>query len=313
VDLDAHLEGLLRGDESAVDALCVLGPEAVAAVPTLKDVVAKGKPPARLAALQVLAAIGAGARAAMPELLHALGQGDGEVRTLAADALAALGPDAVGPLLGELDDDDAKVRQASARALGTIAGAARAAVPALLARALDPSEEEEVALRAIWALGEIGDPSMLAPLATLFTERGGTVGVWIAEACAKVGRGARPVADAFRAELHRDDAWLALAAAHALIRIGEHVDAAVWALVACLQRAEADVRLEAALSLGEIGPKAAAALPALKAAERDDDEEIRAQATLAIAKIRPEAVLRPRGPSPAARAMGPKGPEAFDG
>ncbi len=294
MELTDHLEALLRGEESAVDALCVLGPQAAPAVPTLKDLVAKGPRPARAAALQVLTSIGAGARAALPELLGALRGGDAELRTLAADALAALGGDAVGPLVGELARADERVRLAAARALGSMAAAGRGAVPALLERALDPSEEEEVALRAIWALGEIGDPAMLAPLAHLFSERGGTVGVWIAEACAKLGRGARSVADTLRAELHRDDPWLALAAAHALVCIGEHTDAAIWALVACLQQGEADVRLEAAMSLGEIGPAAAAALPALKAAERDDDEEIRAQATLALAKIRPEALLRPR-------------------
>ena len=150
-------------------------------------------------------------------------------------------------------------------------------------------DREDVRHRAVWALGEIGDVLALEPLTEIYTSEGGTVGVWIAEALARFGRKARPVAGALRAELHREDPYLSLASAAALRRIEIHEEPAVWALITHLQDSDDDeVRIEAALTLADFGPKAAAAIPALLAAQKHPNEELRMQATVAIAKIRPE-------------------------
>jgi HEAT repeat protein len=183
------------------------------------------------------------------------------------------------------------VRQAACQALGAMRDAGTAGVPALLDRAAH-DDHEGVRLRAISALGDIGDTACVAPLAAILAEDGGTIGLRIADTLARMGRRARTAAQTLRDELHRDDPWLALAAAAALLAIEAHEDAAVWALVTLLQGADDEVRTEAAMVLGDFGPRAAAAVPALRAAESADDEELRAHATLAIAKIRPEEALR---------------------
>lgn len=297
--LEKLLANLWDGDPEARDRLRGMGAEAADAVPALTDAVRRDDRRLRLDAMFVLEGIGAGARAAIPALAEALAHGDGEERAAAADTLAAVGADAVAPLVGTLDSDDPAVRQAACRALGAIGREAEQAAPGLLARADDEAENEDVRLRAIWALGEIGDEGVAERLAEILTREGGAIGCWVAEALARFGRRARPVAPALRDELHRDDPYLAVACATALCRMRTFEDSAVWALISLLQdAADPDVRLEAAMALGELGPRGAAAIPALRSAERDGDDELRAQASVAIAKIRPEEAARTEQPTP---------------
>ncbi|MHC4668389.1 MAG: HEAT repeat domain-containing protein [Planctomycetota bacterium] len=297
MDLEELLEQLWRGEPGVAERLRRLGPEAADAAPALADAVARGDARLRAEAIFVLEGLGPAARPALPSLVQALRDEDLELSAQAADALGAMGGEAVPALIEALDDPDWRVRQAVCQAFGVMGADAGGAVPALLRRVR--SERDEVRRRAVWALGEIGDVAALDTLAEVFTEEGGTVGVWIAETFARFGRRARPVATALRAEMHREDPQLAIAAAAALLEIGEYEDAAVWALIARLQDGEACDRVEAAITLGEFGPKARTAIPALKAAERDEDDDLRAQAMVALAKIRPEYAREPVGEAPA--------------
>jgi HEAT repeat protein len=225
---------------------------------------------------------------ALPELAYALGEGSAPVRAAAADTLAAIGAPALDTLRDALASDSADTRLAACRALGSIGATAAGSVTALMDRACDRAEEERVRLRAVWALGEIGTDQSVARLADVFTEEGGTIALWIAEAFGRMGRAARAAAPALRDELHRDDPELAIAAATALLELRTAEEQAVWALIRWLQEGDAEVAAEAALVLGEFGTHATSAIPALLHAEKSDDEELRTNAKLAIAKIRPE-------------------------
>jgi len=297
VTVEQLLEALARGEPEARDALRRMGPAAAEGVPALVEMVAGGDRRRRLDAMFVLEGLATAAAPAVPALLEALRDADGVVSVQAADTLGSVGSAGVPGLVEALGDRDAHVRQGACHALGVVGKEAGDAVPALLKR-LGPKEDGSVRERAVWALGEIGDQAALEPLIEIFSEEGAAIGCWIAEAIGRFGRRARPVADALRDELHRDDPDLALASAAALRRVAMYEDAAVWALVALLQGGrggdqggrggDADLRVEAAILLGEYGSKAAAAVPALRAAESDASEEVRAQATLALAKIRPQ-------------------------
>ncbi len=283
--LERLLELLSAGDPDARDELRRLGAQARDALPALTDAVRSSDPRLRRDAMFVLEGFGPDARVAVPALLEAL-SGDDDTVAAASDTLGAIGADALAGLMEALDSSQWKVRQGACQGLGV--AALGEAVPVLLDRASDEDERDEVATRAVWALGRIGDPSVLSPLAEVLERDGGMRGCWIAELIASFGSLARPCADALLNELHRDDRPLALACASALMSIGKYEEQAVWTLISFLQQGDVDERIEAAMILGEYGHGARAAIASLLAAERDENEDLRAQASIAIAKIRPE-------------------------
>ncbi len=96
----------------------------------------------------------------LEELVRALGHEDGTVRTAAAAKLGRLGdPRALGPLLRTLQDRNPDVRLAAAKAL---AGIGRPAVGPLV-QALH-QQEARVREVAAWALGRIRDARVVQPL-----------------------------------------------------------------------------------------------------------------------------------------------------
>ena len=265
-----------------------MGPRLAERLPELRTWLKEGDDTLRLRVAEVLETLRGDAAPALPELAHALWEGAPAVRAAAADTLAAIGAPALDLLRDALGAEGAETRLAACRALGSIGATAAGSAVALMERACDKQEEERVRLRAVWALGEIGTDQSVERLAKVFTEEGGTISLWIAEAFGRMGRAARGAATALREELHRDDPELALASATALLELRMHEDQAVWALIRWLQEGDADVAAEAALVLGEFGSLAAGAIPALLAAEKSEDKELRTNAKLAIAKIRPE-------------------------
>lgn len=102
--------------------------------------------------------------AALIRALEVKGVREFVLREAAARALGLAGdPGAVPALIRRLDEDpDEDVRKAAAHALGALK--ATAAVPFLLARILDQTETHWVTAEAVEALGEIGDPTVIAPL-----------------------------------------------------------------------------------------------------------------------------------------------------
>jgi HEAT repeat protein len=283
------LEGLRSGDEEARDRLREMGTRAAEAAPALAEFLRDDEPRLRHDTLFVLEGMGPDAAPAIPALLEALRSTDPETAVPAADVLGVIGEPAVPGLLDALEDEDWQVRLIASQSLGLMGASGRDATPALLTHACNVSEREEVRLRSVWSLGEIGeDVSVLEPLGEVLEEEGDAIGCWIAEMFARFGKRARPFAPFLRDELHRDDRPLAVACAAALLQIGAFQDAAVWALIEVLQESDADLRIEAAITLGDAGSRAAPAISALLAAERDGDEDLRAQAAMAIAKIRPE-------------------------
>ena len=102
--------------------------------------------------------------AALIKALGVTGKGSFILRERATRALGLTGdPSAVPAVIKRLEEDpDDDVRRAAAHALGALR--ARAAVPALLARALNRKEANLVAAEAVEALGDIGDISVIGAL-----------------------------------------------------------------------------------------------------------------------------------------------------
>jgi len=238
--------------------------------------------------VEVLEALRGDAAPAIPELERALREGPTPLRAAAADTLASIGAPALQTLRTVLQADDAQARRFACRGLGSIGATAAGAVPDLMTILGDRDEAEEVRLRAIWALGEIGTDQAVGTMANVFLAEGGVLGLWIAEALTKIGRPARGAADALRTVLHRDDCELALAAAGTLVELRRHEEQAVWTLIRWLQEGDDETATEAAILLGEAGSRAVPAIPALRHAEKSSDEDLRTRAKMAIAKIRPE-------------------------
>ena len=210
------------------------------------------------------------------------------MRAAAADTLASIGAPALSVLRSALETDDAEVRRFACRGLGSIGATAAGSVPDLMKIMVDRTQDEDVRLRAIWALGEIGTDQAIQAMADVFLAEGGVLGLWITEALTKMGRPARSAADALRTVLHQDDSELALAAAGTLIELRRHEEQAVWTLIRWLQEGDVDTATEAALLLGDAGACALSAIPALRHAEKSTDENLRTHAKMAVAKIRPE-------------------------
>ncbi|MHC4940493.1 MAG: HEAT repeat domain-containing protein [Planctomycetota bacterium] len=286
--MDELLQRLRDGDDAAWIELRGMGPRLAEKLPEFREWLEDGDDTLRLRVIEVLETLRGEAAPALPELAHALRQGSPAVRAAAADTLAAVGAPALDLLRDALDAESADVRLAGCRALGSIGAVAAGSVPALLERACDTEEQERVRLRAVWALGEIGTEQGVERLAKVFTEEGGTIALWIAEAFGRMGRSARMAGPALRDELHRDDPELGIAAATALLELRMSEEQSVWALIRWLQEGDPEIAAEAALVLGEFGRHATSAIPALLHAEKSEHEELRRNAKLAIAKIRPE-------------------------
>lgn len=192
---------------------------------------------------------------AVPALMQALGDDQWRVRERAARALGYIGPDAsaaVFTLRFALKDGDKDVRAQSARALGKIGIAAAEAIPDLV-KVLD-DRRKAVRFEVAHALGMFGPEAKLATkgLVRLLYDR----------------------------EDIRNEAVQSL---------GRLKAAAVPDLIRALADKNCDVRWGAAVALGEIGPEAKEAVPALIRAMGDEEEEVRDAAVRALGWIGPEA------------------------
>jgi HEAT repeat protein len=194
-------------------------------------------------------------------------------------ALVTLGrrrePVAAAAVAGGLSDSDTLVRLAAVHALTWIDPALASA---RLADLVQSEPESIVRQAAADALGELGVPEVVAPLAALLGDPVPAVSARAAEALALVGTG--PALEALAAGLQ-----LSGARDHILVQFERLGVPAIRALLACARAAEAAMRAAAAQALGVMGHSLA--LPTLRLLVRDADERVRAAAAAALAAIPP--------------------------
>lgn len=120
-------------------------------VPALLAVLGGGTARLKVEAARQLALLGLDVRPAVAELAAALKTDDKPTRRYLAEALGRTGVEGLGVLTKLLDDPDARLREAAARALGFMGVAARSAAPALQRRLKDPeSTVRAQAAQALW-------------------------------------------------------------------------------------------------------------------------------------------------------------------
>jgi HEAT repeat protein len=297
-DIAAQARGLKDRQEeariAAAEVLGQLGPEAVAAVPTLAEALRDESGLVRVRAAGAILRIISDHRAAGPALVEALASPAADVRRAAIDAIAGV-LDACSPPSKAGTRSPEEVREVLARF-----GPASARVVPALAAAL---EDRDPATRAAAAelLGALGAPAReSAPaLIAALGDREAAVRATVASALGQAGAGVRAVVPALLKALKDPDPGVRGGAEQSLRDrfrfardpVGEDPDARddVPALVAGLGDGDARVRAVAAYNLWQIGrPRAAAATPALAAALEDPNESVRLYAAAALVVQEPE-------------------------
>lgn len=196
-------------------------------LPALVRALRSNSPADRVRAAKDVGRLGWLAREALPALVGALHDDDSKVRESAAHAIGSMGPEALPTLVGMLAHDDKYVRRNAVWALGKLGPLARPALSELC-RALKDSDPR-TASGAAQSLGGMGaDGADAVP----------------------------PLAEAMRGT----NIVLCRLAAKALSQIGPP---AIATLIAHLQHADPFVRGESALAIGWVGAAARAAVPFL--------------------------------------------------
>ncbi len=237
---------------------------------------------------------------------------DEQTRLTAIATLAAMHPHAkpsVAALNEVLNDSNARIRVAAARAIWKIDGAAPQAVPKLieLLKGLDSDVDRRTCMRRI-SNSEIlsffvstGQEHVLdiPTMMDLLEDRDADVRCSSAKLLGKLGARATAATPALIKLLDQPQAKVRLDAATALLMIGSPYDRIVEELVDLLHDREEYVRPLAARLLGRIGTGAEAALPDLKQIANDTNEkrlmrETAAQVLLQIEdKLHAQAAVRP--------------------
>jgi HEAT repeat protein len=196
----------------------------------------------------------------LPDLIRAL-RGKAPVdRVRAAKDLGRLGwlaRDAMPALVAALKDDDAKVREAAAQAVGQMGPDALPALSAMLGH-----HDKYVRRNAVWAMGKLGPAARTAlrDLCHALKDSDPRTASGAAQALGNMGADAAeavaPLAEAMRGT----NIVLCRLAAKALSQIGPP---ALATLIAHLQHSDPFVRGESALALGWMGPEAKSAVPFL--------------------------------------------------
>jgi len=196
----------------------------------------------------------------LPLLIKALRSRTATDRVRAAKDLGRLGSlarDALTPLSVLLRDDDAKVREAAAQAVGQMGAAALPALREMLAHS-----DKYVRRNAVWAMGKLGVEAKpaLDALCRALKDADPRTASGAAQAIGNMGEIAVDGIPALTEAMRGTNIVLCRLAAKALSQIGKP---AVSTLVAHLQHADPFVRGEAALAIGWLGPAARAAVPYL--------------------------------------------------
>jgi HEAT repeat protein len=204
----------------------------------------------------------------LPDLMRTLrSRGTAEKIRASKDLgrLGALARDAIPTLIALLRDDDAKVRETAAQAVGQMGVAA---IPALSGMLAHP--DKYVRRHAVWALGKLGPQAKtaLAALCRGLKDEDPRTASGSAQALGNMGEDGFEAIPALTEAMRGTNIVLCRLAAKALSQIGIP---AVPALVAHLQHTDPFVRGEAALAVGWIGPAAKQAVPYLVQLVRGKD------------------------------------------
>lgn len=222
--------------------------------------------------------------AAHAQLHRLLLDPSGEVRRTAVIAMGRIGaPGSSEAIVPRLKDQDAKVRQVAAWALGVLSDQTSPAVGLALAEALaDPSHD--VRMAAAQALGELGEERQVTE-AILPKLRASDDAVRLAAVYALLGRSGfdpsdlTPVATTSSESSGRQAAIAVLA---------ERGNSAVVPLLAnrLIMDSNANVRAESAYRLGLLGLGDSQAIKALHAAEaREQDPQVRRWVAAALREV----------------------------
>ena len=171
--------------------------------------------------------------------------------------LGSLARDALPTLVGLLRDDDAKVREAAAQAVGQMGSSALPALSGMLAHS-----DKYVRRNAIWAMSKLGVQAKpaLTSLCRGLKDLDPRTASGAAQALGNMGEDAIEAIPALTEAMRGTNIVLCRLAAKALSQIGAP---AVSSLIDHLQHTDPFVRGEAALAIGWIGPAARSALPYL--------------------------------------------------
>jgi HEAT repeat protein len=196
----------------------------------------------------------------VPDLIRTLRSRAATDRIRAAKDLGRLGSlarESLPTLVGLLRDDEAKVREAAAHAVGQMGTGALAALSGMLAHS-----DKYVRRNAVWAMGRLGTGALpaLQGLCRALEDPDPRTASGAAQAIGGMGEAGADAIPSLTAAMRGTNIVLCRLAAKALSQIGTP---AISPLIAHLQHSDPFVRGEAALAVGWIGPKARVAVPYL--------------------------------------------------
>lgn len=207
----------------------------------------------------------------LPALVRALrGQNPAE-RVRAAKDLGRLGwlaRDAMPALVAALDDDDGKVREAAANAIGLMGPEALPTLIEMLRH-----DDKYVRRHAVWALGKLGPlaKSALRDLCTALKDPDPRAASGAAQSLGSLGADGADAVPALAEAMRGTNIVLCRLASKALSQIG---GPALATLIAHLQHADPFVRGESALAIGWIGAAARSAVPFLARVVRGPESDL---------------------------------------
>lgn len=196
----------------------------------------------------------------LPDLIRTLRGRVPTDRLRAAKDLGRLGwlaRDALVPLVKALDDNEGKVREAAAHAVGQMGPDALPALCDMLGH-----DDKYVRRNAVWAIGKLGPLARpaIAQLCRGLKDHDPRTASGAAQALGNMGSDAAEAVPALAEAMRGTNIVLCRLAAKALSQIGPP---ALATLIAHLQHADPFVRGESALALGWMGPVARSAVPFL--------------------------------------------------
>ncbi len=193
--------------------------------------------------------------------------------------------------LNALDDSDSDVRDAAARALGTLAQASPEVVKALLNALKD--KNSHVRSAAAYALGNLGQasPEVVKALLNALKDKEAHVRSAAAEGLRKLGQASPEVVDALVNALKDPQILPRYAVAGALGTLGRAAPQVAKSLLHALKDSDVCARSAAAHALGTLGRATRQVLKALLDALRDSDRYVRSGSAAALGKLGPQTSL----------------------
>ena len=228
----------------------------------------------------------------LPALVRALRSQSQADRVRAAKDLGRLGwlaREALPALVGALHDDDAKVRESAAQAVGLMGPEALPTLVGMLAH-----DDKYVRRHAVWALGKLGPLARpaLSDLCQSLKDADPRTASGAAQSLGGLGADGAEAVPALAEAMRGTNIVLCRLASKALSQIGPP---ALATLIAHLQHADPFVRGESALAIGWMGVAARSAVPFLARVIRGPESALlRTPAPLSITPTSDKTARRQR-------------------